>query len=117
MKFLGDLLSKYKNIIPTDSLKKEAVIEVIDKMFDLKLEKKGDLYIASYSVDGQKFESVGNTSIILKDIKAGILICEGVPDARMLRFMNRDGQSQQTVPQSPFEVSVDYFHIKNSGTK
>jgi beta-glucosidase-like glycosyl hydrolase len=88
-----------------------------DNTLYLKLEKKGDLYIASYSVDGQKFESVGNTSIILKDIKAGILICEGVPDARMLRFMNRDGQSQQTVPQSPFEVSVDYFHIKNSGTK
>jgi len=37
---LSDLLSKYKNIVPTDSLKKEAVIEVIDKMFDLKLEKK-----------------------------------------------------------------------------
>jgi len=40
MKSLGDLLSRYKNIVPTDSLKKEAAIEVIDKMFDLKLEKK-----------------------------------------------------------------------------
>jgi len=37
---LSDLLSKYKNIVPTDSLKKEAAIDVIDKMFDLKLEKK-----------------------------------------------------------------------------
>ena len=83
----------------------------------LKLEKKGDQYTASYSIDGKKFEPIGNTNIMLKDIKAGILVCEGVPDPRMARFMNRDGQSQQSAPQPPFEVSVDYFHITNSGVK
>ena len=40
MKSLADLLSKYNKIVPTDSLKKSAVVEVIDRMFDLKLEKK-----------------------------------------------------------------------------
>jgi beta-glucosidase len=85
--------------------------------FYLKLEKKGDQYIASYSVDGKKFEPIGNTNLMLKDIKAGILVCEGVPDPRMARFMNRDGQSQQNTPQAPFEVSVDYFHIINNGAK
>jgi len=40
MILLSDLLSKYKNLIPTDSLKKEAVIEVISKCFGIDLEKK-----------------------------------------------------------------------------
>ena len=40
MKSLSDLLSKYKDLIPTDSLIKEAVVEVMDKMFDVKLDKK-----------------------------------------------------------------------------
>ena len=40
MKLLSDLLSKYRNLIPTDSLKKEAVIEVIMKCFNINLEKK-----------------------------------------------------------------------------
>ena len=89
-----------------------------DNTLFLKIEKNGDRYSASYSVDGTKFESVGKTNILLKDIKTGILICEGVPDPRMARFLNMQGRTQQqNVPQSPFEVSVDYFHIKNSGAK
>jgi beta-glucosidase len=82
----------------------------------LKLEKIGDEYIASYSIDGKKFEPLGSAKILLKDIRTGILICEGVLDPRMARFMQ--GQSQhQSAAQNPFEVSVDYFHIKNSGAK
>jgi beta-glucosidase-like glycosyl hydrolase len=88
-----------------------------DNTLYLKLEKKGDRYIASYSTEGKEFASVGNTNIMLKDVKAGIIACEGVPDQRMLRFMNREGAPKQTVPPNPFEVSVDYFHIKNSGAK
>ena len=81
----------------------------------LKLEKKSDQYIASCSTDGKKFQTVGNAKIILKDIKAGVMICEGRPDPRFARFMNRIGQ--QAVSQNPFEMSVDYFQIKNSGAK
>ncbi len=40
MIILKELLSKYKNLVPTDSLKKEAVIEVISKCFKINLEKK-----------------------------------------------------------------------------
>ncbi|MCX6713055.1 MAG: hypothetical protein NTY66_02505 [Candidatus Vogelbacteria bacterium] len=40
MKSCADLLAKYQNLKPTDSIKKEAAIEVINKLFDLKLEKK-----------------------------------------------------------------------------
>jgi len=40
MILLSDLLSKYKNLVPTDSIKKEAAIEVIDKLFKIKLDKK-----------------------------------------------------------------------------
>jgi beta-glucosidase len=89
-----------------------------DNTLILKLEKKGDRYSASYSLDGIKFEPVGITNILLQDIKAGILICEGVPDLRMARFFNMQSRTQQqNVPQIPFEVSVDYFHIKNNGAK
>ena len=89
-----------------------------DNTLILKLEKNGDRYSASYSIDGKKFEPIGNTNILLQDIKAGILICEGVPDPRIARFLNMQGRTQQqNVPQSPFEISVDYFHIKNNGAK
>ncbi|MEK7478136.1 MAG: hypothetical protein AAB645_02095 [Patescibacteria group bacterium] len=40
MKTLNDLLAKYKNIIPTDSLKKEAIIKIIDEKTGIKLDKK-----------------------------------------------------------------------------
>jgi beta-glucosidase len=88
-----------------------------DNTLYFKLEKEGDRYTASYSIDGEKFQSVGIANIILKDIKAGIIACEGVPDPRMVRFLNMDGDLKQKVPQTPFEVSVDYFHIINTGSK
>ncbi|MBN2088015.1 glycoside hydrolase family 3 C-terminal domain-containing protein [candidate division KSB1 bacterium] len=88
-----------------------------DNTLYLKLEKEGDRYIASCSSDGKKFESLGSSNILLKNIKAGIMACEGVPDPRMLRFMRMRGGDQQPASQIPFEVSVDYFHIKNSGAK
>ncbi|MBN2001306.1 glycoside hydrolase family 3 C-terminal domain-containing protein [candidate division KSB1 bacterium] len=89
-----------------------------DNTLWLKLEKAGDQYSAWYSTDGKKFESAGSTNNILGDIKAGIIICEGIPDPRMAGFLNRRGGSQQpSVPEIPFEVSVDYFHIKNMGAK
>lgn len=89
-----------------------------DNILYLRLEKKGDTYTASCSVDGRRFTPVGSANILLKDVRAGILACDGAPDARLSRFMNMPGRNQQQAqPQAPFEVSVDYFHIKNSGSR
>ncbi len=89
-----------------------------DNTLYLRLEKKGDTYTASCSVDGRRFTPIGSANILLKDIRAGILVCDGAPDARFSRFMNMPGRNQQQAqPQTPFEVSVDYFHIKNSGAR
>jgi beta-glucosidase len=83
----------------------------------LKLEKNNDRFTATYSIDGNKYEPVGKTSILLKEVKAGVMVCEGVPDPRMARFMQGQVQQTSASSQSPFEMMVDYFHINNIGTK
>lgn len=85
----------------------------------LRFEKNGDQYTASVSSDGKTFIKVGTANLILKDIRTGILVCDGAPDTRFARFGNIPGrpQQQQAQPQAPLEVSVDYFHITNKGLK
>jgi beta-glucosidase len=84
----------------------------------LKLEKQGSLYSASCSSDGKNYRTIGSAEILLKDIRAGIIVCDGVPDARFARFMNMPGmQQQQREPETPFEVSYDYFRISNRGLR
>lgn len=84
-----------------------------DKPLILKLEKKGSLYTAFYSLDGQKFESLGTAEVLLKDIKAGLMASDGVVTQYMKStfWFNSD----TTKPDSPFDVSFDYFRIKNNG--
>ncbi|MEJ2055817.1 MAG: hypothetical protein P8X42_18030, partial [Calditrichaceae bacterium] len=55
--------------------------------------------------------------IIEENGNEGVTACEGIPDPRMLFFMRMRGGQQQAAPQIPFEMSVDYFHIQNSGAK
>jgi hypothetical protein len=74
--------------------------------------KKGNLYIASYSFDGKKFDTIGNTDILLKDIKAGLLVCNGVAPSRP-----GNNPVVQTDKLQPLEVAFDYFRITNSGLK
>ncbi len=81
----------------------------------LKLVKKGDVYSAYCSSDGKKFEEVGNANIVLKDINAGMIACDGAAPPRMARF--RRFMPQNNEPSLPFEVAFDYFRIKNSGLK
>ena len=81
----------------------------------LKLVKKGGTYTAYCSADGKKFEEVGTASVVLKNIQAGMLACEGVMPARMARF--RRFMQQDSQPKIPFEVAFDYFRIENSGLK
>ena len=84
----------------------------------LKFEKKGSLYSASCSSDGKNFKTIGSTNIMLNDIKAGIMVCNGVPDPRFARFIEMVGiPLQQKGPETPFKVSYDYFHITNRGLK
>jgi len=81
----------------------------------LKLEKSGSNYTAFYSLDGVKFEKLGIASILLKDIKAGLLVCDGViiQGMKSTFYFNSD----TTKPNTPFDVSFDYFHITNNGLK
>ncbi|MDR0954925.1 MAG: glycoside hydrolase family 3 C-terminal domain-containing protein [Rikenellaceae bacterium] len=80
----------------------------------LRLVKKGDLYTAFYSVDGKKFEAVGSSSIMLKDIQAGVLVTDGVVPAMMAAFTRN---MPQTPAQAPFKVAFDYVKITNSGLR
>jgi beta-glucosidase-like glycosyl hydrolase len=86
-----------------------------DNTLVLKLEKKGSLYTASCSSDGKNFKTIGTADILLMDVKAGMIVCDGVAPARMGGFPGMNQQTNQ--PQTPFEVAFDYFHITNKGLK
>ena len=81
----------------------------------LKLEKNGSIYTAYYSLDGVKFEKLGTANAMLKDIKAGLIVCDGVITQSMTStfWFNPD----TTKPDTPFDVAFDYFHIVNKGLK
>ncbi|MGB8490260.1 MAG: glycoside hydrolase family 3 C-terminal domain-containing protein [Bacteroidales bacterium] len=76
-----------------------------------KLEKSGSLYTAFYSPDGVKFEKLGTAQALLKDIKAGLIVCDGVITQSMTStfWFNSD----TTKPGTPFDVAFDYFRIVN----
>lgn len=86
-----------------------------DKALILKLEKKGNKYIASYSADGEPFKVLGEDEALLKDISAGLITCDGVITQSMTSTYYFD--SDTTKPETPFNVSFDYFRITNSGIK
>ncbi len=81
----------------------------------LKLEKKGNKYTAFYSADGEAFKTLGTDEALLKDIRVGIIACDGVITQSMTSTYYFD--SDTTKPDTPFDVSFDYFHIINSGLK
>ena len=81
----------------------------------LKLEKKGSFYTAFYSLDGEKYETLGTADILLKDIKAGLIVCDGI----ITQYMKSTFwfNSDTTKPDTPFDVSFDYLRIVNNGLK
>ena len=81
----------------------------------LKIDKKGSVYTASCSSDGKSFKVVGTADIMLKDVKAGITVCDGVAPAGRGNFPGMQPQAAQ--PETPFDVAFDYFHITNKGSK
>ena len=86
-----------------------------DKALILKLEKKGNKYTAYYSADGEDFKTLGTGDALLKDIRAGIIACDGVITQSMTSTYYFDSDTSK--PATPFDVSFDYFHIINSGLK
>ena len=81
----------------------------------LRLEKKGSLYTAFYSLDGITFENLGTAELLLKDVRAGIIVCDGIVTQNMKSTFWFD--SDTTKPPTPWDVSFDYFRIVNSGLK
>jgi hypothetical protein len=79
----------------------------------LKLDKKGSIYTAYYSLDGNNYTLLGVVDILLKDIRAGLIVCDGIVTQYMKStfWFNSD----TTKPDTPFDVSFDYFRIVNSG--
>lgn len=96
------------------TLNMDGIIKSDNTLF-LRLIKKGDTYSAFVSADGKKFESVGSSEVVLKNIKAGMIASDGVMPARFAGF--RRFMPQTNEPEKPFEVAFDYFHIVNNGLK
>ena len=85
-----------------------------DLFLTLRLEKKGSRYIASYSTGGRDFELLGSTDVVLSNIKAGLIACNGGAAPRgdlaaLMAGMNGADANK------PFKVKFDYFKIGNTG--
>ncbi len=79
----------------------------------LRLSKNGAQYTASYSLNGNEYITLGRADATLRDIKAGIIACDGIITQSMTSTFWFD--SDTTKPDTPFDVSFDYFHIENKG--
>lgn len=82
-----------------------------DKSLQLKLEKKGNTYTAYYAINSGAFVKLGVANALLKNIKAGLVACDGVIIQSMKNVFYFD--SDTTKPNTPFDVTFDYFHITN----
>lgn len=77
----------------------------------LKLEKTGNSYTGYYAINDGEFVKLGVANSLLKDIKAGLIACDGVIIQSMKNTFWFD--SSTTKPNTPFDVRFDYFHITN----
>jgi beta-glucosidase len=81
----------------------------------LKLERKGETITGSCSRDGKTFSKIGTVDLILRDAKAGLIVCNGSDVGRF--GMRIPGMQMPEQDQSDFFVSFDYFRISNNGLK
>jgi beta-glucosidase len=86
-----------------------------DNSLILKLEKKGSKYTAYYSTGGEAFKLLGSDQTLLKDIKVGLIACDGIITQSMTSTYYFDSSTNK--PDTKFDVSFDYFHVTNSGLK
>ena len=92
---------------------KEMIID--DQPLYLRLTKKGAYYTAYFSLDGKDYQMLGSSDAMLRDINAGVIVCDGVITQSMTSTFWFD--SDTTKPDTPFDVSFDYFHINNKGVE
>jgi len=81
----------------------------------LRLTKQGSLYTGYYSLDGASFEKLGSVDMLLKDVRAGLIVCDGVVTQYMKSTFWFD--SDTTKPPTPWDVTFDYFRMVSSGLK
>jgi beta-glucosidase len=77
----------------------------------LKLEKTGNTYTGYYAINDGEFVKLGVANGLLKDIKAGIIACDGVIIQSMKNTFWFDPST--TKPNTPFDGTFDYFRITN----
>jgi hypothetical protein len=84
-----------------------------DRHLYLRLTKEGAKYSASFSLDGKEYRELGSGETTLRDIKVGLIACDGIITQSMTSTFWFD--SDTTKPDTPFDVSFDYFKIENRG--
>jgi beta-glucosidase-like glycosyl hydrolase len=79
----------------------------------LKLVKQGSKYTAYYATGGKDFELLGSTDAVLRDIKAGLITCDGAenPNGGLFAQLGLNAPDAK----KPFKVKYDYFDITNTG--
>ncbi len=86
-----------------------------DNVLWLRLVKKAGNYTAFYSVDGRKYVQMGTAQAVLKDVRAGVIACEGEMPAMMRGGGPRGGFQ---LPQAaPLKVGFTDFKLVSSGLK
>jgi hypothetical protein len=85
-----------------------------DLSITLRLEKQGSRYSALYSTGEGNFMLLGSTDVILSDIKAGLIACDGgaTPGGDRVALMMGINSVDAD---KPFKVMFDYFNIGNAG--
>ncbi len=78
------------------------------------LKRRGSRYTALYSTGGGDFVLLGSTDVILSDIRAGLIACDGgaTPRGDMVALMMGINAADAD---KPFKVMFDYFNIGNTG--
>jgi hypothetical protein len=77
------------------------------------LTKEEARYTAYHSFNGEEYHMLGSADAMLRDIRVGLIACDGIITQSMTSTFWFD--SDTTKPDTPFDVSFDYFHIKNEG--
>jgi len=86
-----------------------------DQVLWLRLVKQADAYTAWYSVDGRKYEKMGVANAVLKDIRVGVMACEGEMPAMMRGFAGGGRGGMQLPAATPFKVAFEDFGIDSRG--